>query len=79
MSLLGPLNFLVLQWFGVRLLVSFDHVCSVDEPHRWWDREIPARGLVTFSLLRWVWPLTGWTFTPWPRYRFITNNVRGAQ
>lgn len=78
MSLLGLLNFVVLQWFGVRLQVSFGHACAAGEPRRWWDREIPVRDEVSFSLLRWVWPLTGWKFTPWPRYRFITKDVRGG-
>jgi hypothetical protein len=72
MSLLGILNFVVLQWFGVRLQVSFSHVCVVGEPGRWWDREIPAREEIDFALLRWVWPLTGW----WSRYRFVGGAAR---
>lgn len=78
MSLLGLLNFVLLQWFCVRLQVSFSRVCPPGTKHRWWDREIPAEDKVEFGLLRWVWPLTGWSFTPWPRYRFVTNNVRGS-
>lgn len=74
MSLLKLLNFVVLQWFCVRLQVSFSHVCRPSERPRWWDREIPANGEVTLSLLRWVVPLTGW----WSNYRFFTNNVRGG-
>ncbi len=77
MSLLGLLNFVLLQWFGVRLRVTFSHGCMFGDRHKWWDREIPIDDDVDFDLLRWVWPLTGWTFTPWPTYRFITNNVRG--
>lgn len=73
MSLLGILNFAVLQWFGVRLQVTFDHAVVSGERGRWWDREIPVHTKVRFSLLRWVWPLTGW----WGQYRFITNNVKG--
>lgn len=74
MSLLGLLNFIVFQWFCVRLQVSFNHVCLADEPHRWWDHEIPARDKVSFSLLRWVLPLTGW----WSPYRFITRDNLAA-
>lgn len=74
MSLLGILNFFVLQWFFVRLAVSFDHVCVAREPGRWWDREIPVSDEIRFSLLRWVWPMTGWF--GW-NYRFISRNVRG--
>jgi len=40
MSLLGLLNFVVLQWFCVRLEVSFTGVCPPGAKHRWWDREI---------------------------------------
>lgn len=60
MSLLGLLNFVVLQWFCVRLQVEFSHVASPNERVRWWDREIPASSYVKFSLRRWVMPLTGW-------------------
>lgn len=67
MSLLGLLNFVVLQWFCVRLEVSFTHVCGPDERRRWWDREIAADDVVSFSLLRWIVPLTGW----WSSYRRI--------
>lgn len=44
---LGMLNFLLLQWFGVRLtrvVVTFTRSPTV----RYW------------TLQRWVWPLTGW-------------------
>jgi hypothetical protein len=67
MSLLGLLNFVVLQWFCVRLQVSFTHVRRPDQRRRWWDREIAADDVVSFSLLRWVVPLTGW----WSSYRWI--------
>lgn len=73
MSLIGLLNFVVLQWFCVRLQVSFKRVCPPGVRHRWWDREIAADDKVSFSLIRWIVPLTGWKFTRWPRYRFITS------
>ena len=65
-GLLGPLNFLFFQWFGVRLqrevrlvaLKGFDPVRSEYEHVRW-------------SLRRWVLPLTGW----WSRY----IETRGAR
>lgn len=41
------LNFLVLQWFGVRLGRVLVRHGSRWEPGGWF-------------LLRWVWPLTGW-------------------
>lgn len=67
MSLLGLLNFVVLQWFCVRLEVSFTRVRRPDERQRWWDREIAVDDDVSFSLLRWIVPLTGW----WSSYRWI--------
>jgi hypothetical protein len=62
-SLLGLLNWCVLQWFGVRLQ---RHEQVDDEPcpkcfalttRRW------------YTLKRWVWPLTGW----WSDYRWIAR------
>lgn len=80
MTPLGLLNFVVLQWFGVRLCASFEPelVCEVvvqgDFPAapvgRWWSRFAPPPGVpVSWSLLRWVWPLTGW----WSDYRWIAR------
>ena len=57
-SPLGLLNFLVLQWFGVRLArrwVTAAHSGGVDKVRDGW------------ALLRWIWPLTGW----WAAYRGI--------
>ena len=87
MTPLGLLNFLVLQWFGVRLARNRTtlHVGS----HPWvevgtrmtmstWDRHQSGKvaaidsGTITlqwFSLLRWIWPLTGW----WSDYRYIAR------
>ncbi len=67
MSLLGILNFVLLQWLCVRLQVSFSCVCLPGQRHRWWDREIAVDDKVSFSVLRWVVPLTGW----WSPYRWI--------
>lgn len=67
MSLLGVLNFVILQWLCVRLQVSFSRVCPPGQRSRWWDREIAADDEVSFSVLRWVVPLTGW----WTPYRWI--------
>lgn len=74
MSLLGLLNFVLLQWFCVRLQVSFSRICAPGVRHRWWDREIPADTEVSFAFIRWIVPLTGW----WSKYRFISRNVRGG-
>jgi hypothetical protein len=74
-SMLGVLNFLVLQWFGVRL-------ARVEVPGRMRvvaRREVRAGQLASaadvdmstaepvrrWSLLRWVWPLTGWSPYRW--------------
>jgi hypothetical protein len=61
MTPLGLLNFLVLQWFGVRLArISVGRpdgrggVRSTTVGHRW---------------MRWIWPLTGW----WSDYRWIAR------
>jgi len=67
MSLLGLLNFVVLQWFCVRLQVSFTRVRGPSERRRWWDREIAADDAVEFALIRWIVPLTGW----WSSYRWV--------
>ena len=76
---LGALNFGLLQWFGVRLQASFEpdlvaHVVVAGDlvlppgPGRWWSRYAPPRDVpVSWSLRRWVVPLTGW----WSPYRRI--------
>lgn len=75
-SRLGALNFLLLQWFGVRLarvyqrvpvqedlvgmsLEAFGIITREQRPHRL----IP----IGWSVMRFVWPLTGW----WSPYRWI--------
>ena len=83
MTALGLLNFLVLQWFGVRLCASFDprsipgwtldrisdeQVASFGG--RWWSRFAPPRGTtIKWGFLRWVWPLTGW----WSDFRWFAR------
>lgn len=91
MTPLGLLNFVVLQWFGVRLCASFEPL-TVEavtpgdrlladslgiearlSTGRWWSRHAPPRGTsVRWSLLRWIWPLTGW----WSEYRWIACSHR---
>lgn len=79
MTPLGLLNFLVPQWFGVRLQAAFD---LADLPRsnpgsrevvvrlgRWWSSEAPRGVPISWSLQRWVWPLTGW----WSPYRWIVR------
>jgi hypothetical protein len=80
-STLGVFNFLVLQWFGVRLGRALPGNL-IPGPYRIADVDsmdaAAAHGFATgdvvhirptgrWSLLRWVWPLTGW----WSRYRYI--------
>lgn len=70
MTPLGLLNFIVLQWFGVRLCASYDKPLDVRHLGRWWSRYAPPRYIaVRWSLLRWVVPLTGW----WSPYRWIAR------
>jgi hypothetical protein len=87
MTPLALLNFLVLQWFGVRLARSRAR-CDVRNE---WRMPIGSRCLFVhrdqvhhsrvvewcdggeilqwYSLLRWVWPLTGW----WSDFRWIAR------
>lgn len=80
MTWLGLLNFLVLQWFGLRLA----RVCRVERYFSrgdvvgplllrmgWISRDDMLKRHVTvgWKLLRWVWPLTGW----WSDYRWIAR------
>lgn len=57
---LGMLNFLLLQWFGVRLAKARDL-----HPADWFATWRDPRWMV----IRWVWPMTGW----WSRYRYIAR------
>jgi len=73
---LGLLNFLLLQWLGIRLQAAFEtgdlprrDGAIVIETGRWWSRHAPRGVRVSWSLLRWVWPLTGW----WSEYRWIAR------
>ena len=73
MSPLGLLNFVVMQWFGVRLYFGWAKPpvtgSAQTTPHgRWWSPHAPPRGVgVVWGHDRWIWPLTGW----WSRYRWI--------
>ena len=57
------LNFLVLQWFGVRLASVRQRVLFGTDPRCFRH--------VRWILLRWVWPLTGW----WSGYRRIARRT----
>ena len=74
MSWLGALNFLVLQWLGIRLAritwfaEPFDNIEAAQRALRGGigsDRRVVTR----YAVLRWIWPLTGW----WNEYRWITQ------
>lgn len=78
MTCLGLLNFVVLQWFGVRLArvterrpIPYDivgaHLFAVgDITEAQYKSQVVTVG---WKLLRWVWPLTGW----WSDYRWIAR------
>lgn len=73
---LGHLNFLVLQWLGLRLTAGWDAHTWAPDVGRWWSRHAPdPRAPVRWSLLRWVWPLTGW----WSPYVRIGRRPRGVR
>lgn len=55
----GLLNFLVLQWFGLRLTPTWDSVDGTVRG-RWWSMNAPRGVPVRWTLQRGVWPLTGW-------------------
>lgn len=61
MTWLGLLNFVVLQWFGVRLARVRQRILVGDHPSCFRH--------VRWTLLRWVWPLTGW----WSDYRWVAR------
>ena len=67
---LGMLNFVVLQWFFVRLVATVEGPSIAElaaAPRgRWWSSDYPD-GRVTWGWCRWVWPMTGW----WSRFRWI--------
>lgn len=79
MTWLGALNFVVLQWFGVRLarVVAFRQRVGAIVNATLIDRsvsiasqsQVGERVTVGWKLLRWVWPLTGW----WNDYRWIAR------
>lgn len=76
MTWLGALNFLVLQWLGVRLARVVERreagsltpcgtiqiATDITGSKRHWKT-------VRWTLLRWIWPLTGW----WSTYRWIAR------
>lgn len=60
------------RWAGLTLCLVILAVMAATHPDgrprgRWWADDAPTSGPITWSLLRWVWPLTGW----WSRYRYI--------
>jgi hypothetical protein len=86
-SALALLNFLVLQWFGVRLARNrvavhtgrYPDVCiGARVMMSSWDRHQSGKVVAVddetitlqwFSLLRWIWTLTGW----WSECRWIAR------
>jgi hypothetical protein len=79
-SPLGVLNFLLVQWFGVRIARSMEwteddgtQVTVLGQHEQSLGRvvDIVAKrgGRTRWFLVRWVWPLTGW----WSEYRWIVR------
>ncbi len=75
---LGALNFLVLQWFGVRLarvverrpipndiVGAYLFATGAIAREEYMGRAVA----VGWDWVRWLWPLTGW----WSRYRWISR------
>lgn len=83
MTLVGWINFLVLQWFGVRLartyrklpvgVVQTVALRMIVEGQIVTTNDVrevgPVRVPHGWKLLRWVWPLTGW----WSDFRWIAR------
>lgn len=81
MSALGLLNFVVFQWFGVRLA----RVYAVEQRrgalvNAWvsgsglslgYAADRGRRVAIGWKLLRWVWPLTGW----WSPFSWIARRT----
>lgn len=73
MTWLGALNFLVLQWFGVRLARvtvtewAPPRVTSIESGRVTYGRAFEQRERVI--VLRWIVPLTGW----WSDFRYIAR------
>lgn len=83
----GWLNFLILQWFGVRLARVLERRVI---PHDVLGASLEAMGTITrekrlriggywatvgYTWIRWVWPLTGW----WSDYRWIRRAKHGPR
>lgn len=80
---IGTLNFVVLQWFGVRLrriswideCIEFPGINDCPDVNKLGHSQIMCSmghiwrwpGVARWRLVRFVWPLTGW----WSPYRWI--------
>lgn len=62
---LGILNMGLLQWFGVRLVRHVETVPAANVA----EGGVGLGPTVAFSILRWVWPLTGW----WTDFRWFAR------
>lgn len=70
MTPLGLLNFIVLQWFGVRLARVVEvRKYENDESFGFGLNARRQRVTVGWTVLRWIWPLTGW----WNDFRWIAR------
>lgn len=68
LSWLMLLNFVVLQWFGMRL-ARVTYMQYTDAPD---GRGLIADVVTRWSILKWILPLTGW----WNRYKWVWNRSR---
>lgn len=75
-SPLGIMNFVILQWFGVRIAWVFKiedgWTSNPLDQHSGDAIAGMSAGSRSINLLRWVWPLTGW----WSEYRWIARPGR---
>jgi hypothetical protein len=71
---LGFLNFLVMQWFFVRLVQWWPDVPEDAPRGRWWSKHAP-RGVRVRFRFRAAWPITGWwgTRIHWISVQHVLN------
>lgn len=59
LSWMGWLNVFIIQWFFIRLA-------------RYYTDDTEEQG---YMIVKWIVPMTGWSFSPWKRYKFIGSTL----